>query len=160
MANVRFTILSDLSAESVLSVATDFTERRPQYWPNIDANVYEVHSKSAHSAEVTEGSAVFGGIWAREAYDWAEPNTVRATVQESNAFKPGGIWELRAIPRSEGGCRIEVLNHRQGKGWKGRVIGSMLTLMGGKVLPRQLGQTLDVLAQEAARGVPTMEAIR
>jgi hypothetical protein len=152
MANVKFSVASDLPAETVRAVATDFSEGRPRFWPNIDAKVYRVHRKAAHSAEVTEGSTVFGGIWAREAYDWSEPNTVRAIVQDSNAFRAGGIWELRTTPTPEGGCHIEVLNHRQAIGWRGRVIGAMLTLMGGRVLPRQLQQTLDIAAQEAARG--------
>jgi hypothetical protein len=104
---------------------------------NIDPEVYKVHSKSATSADVTEGSAVIGGIWAREAYDWSEPNTVRATVQDSNAFQPGGTWQLRVTSRPEGCCTIEVLSHRQALGFKGRVIGTMLTLMGSKVLPKQ-----------------------
>ncbi|GAC1513501.1 MAG: hypothetical protein NVS1B3_17980 [Candidatus Dormibacteraceae bacterium] len=151
MAKVRFTIDSGLPVDTVLAVATDFSENRPRYWPNIDPKAYKMHARSATSAEVTEGSAVFGGIWAREAYDWSEPNTVRATVQESNAFQPGGTWQLRATPRPEGGCHIEVLNHRVAKGFKGRVIGTMLALMGSKVLPKQLQQTLDIVAHETGQ---------
>src|ERR1700736_2815352 len=151
MANVRFSIDSSISAESVLVAATDFSENRPRYWPNIDPKTYKVHSRSATAADVTEGSAVFGGIWAREVYDWSEPSTIRATVQESNAFQAGGTWQLRATARPEGGCHIEVLNHRVARGFKGRVIGTMLTLMGSKVLPKQLQQTLDIVATETGQ---------
>jgi hypothetical protein len=65
MAKVRFSIDSYLPAQTVLAIATDFSENRPHYWPNIDPKVYKVHTRSATSAEVTEGSAIFGGIWAR-----------------------------------------------------------------------------------------------
>jgi hypothetical protein len=160
MANMRFRLNSDLPAETVLAVATDFSENRPRYWPNIDPKVYKVHGTSATSADVTEGSAVFGGIWAREAYDWSEPGTVRATVQNSNAFQPGGSWQLRATRCPEGGCHIEVLNHRQARGLKGRVIGTMLTLMGSKVLPKQLQQTLDIVADETGSRVLATEGVR
>lgn len=160
MANVRFSIDSGLPAETVLAVATDFSENRLRYWPNIDPEVYKVHGKSATSADVTEGSAVLGGIWAREAYDWSQPDTVRATVQDSNAFQPGGTWQLRATPRPEGGCQIEVLNHRQARGFKGRVIGTMLTLMGTKVLPKQLQQTLDIVAEGTGSGALATEGVR
>lgn len=68
---------------------------------------------------------------------------MRATVQESNAFRPGGIWQMRATPRPEGGCHIEVINHRQARGLKGVVVGAMLTLMGSQVLPKQFRQTLE-----------------
>jgi hypothetical protein len=143
MANVTFSIDSELPAEAVLAMATDFSENRLRYWPNIDPKVYKLHGKSTTSADVTEGSAMLGGIWARESYDWSEPHTVRATVQDSNAFQPGGIWQLRATPRPEGGCHIEVVNHRVARGLKGSVIGAMLTLMGSQVLPKQFRQTLD-----------------
>ncbi|MGH7687781.1 MAG: SRPBCC family protein [Candidatus Dormibacteria bacterium] len=144
MANINFSIDSDLSAEHVLAVATNFSEERPRYWPSIDAQVYRVHAQSSTTADITEGSAIFGGIWAREAYDWTEPNTVRATVQESNAFQPGGTWELRVTPRPDGGSHIEVRNHRRARGLKGRLVGIMLTVMGTKVLPRQLQKTLEI----------------
>jgi hypothetical protein len=160
MANVRFSIDSDLPADTVLAVATDFSENRPRCWPNIDPRVYNVQSTSATAADVTEGSSVLGGIWAREAYDWSEPGTVRATVQDSNAFRPGGTWQLRATPRPEGGCHIEVLSRRQARGVKGRVIGTLLTLMGSKVLPKQLQQTVDVIANETGSGALATEGVR
>ena len=160
MAKINFALDSDLPAHAVLAVTTDFSENRPGYWPNLDPTVYKVHSTSATSADVTEGSAMLGGIWAREAYDWSEPHTVRATVQDSNAFQPGGTWRLRATPRPEGGCHIEVVNHRQARGFKGRVIGAMLTLMGSKVLPRQFQQTLDIVARETKPGLRATLGIR
>ncbi len=148
MAKISFSIDSNLPSEAVLAAATDFTERRLRYWPNIDRKFYKVHSTTSRSADVTEGSALLGGIWAREAYDWSQPYSVRATVQDSNAFQPGGTWQLRATPRAEGGCHIEVINHRVARGFKGRVIGTMLTLVGAKVLPAQLQQTLDLITRE------------
>lgn len=150
MAKIAFTIDSDLSAETVLAVATDFTENRPRYWPNLNPGVYKLHGRSSTTADVTEGSALLGGIWAREAYDWSEPNTVRATVQDSNAFRAGGTWELRATPRPGGGSHIQVINHREAKGFKGRLIGAMLAVMGAKVLPKQLQQTLDIVSRASA----------
>jgi hypothetical protein len=150
MAKINFSIDSDLPVETVVAVAGDFSERRPHFWTSIDPNVYRVHARTATSADVTEGSAIMGGIWAREAYDTSEPNTVRARVQDSNVFQPGGVWELRATPRPEGGCHIEVLNHRQARGFKGHVLGLMMTVMGGKQLPRSLRETLEIVGKDAA----------
>jgi hypothetical protein len=149
MAKIHFSIDSNLPAETVLAVAGDFSERRLHYWTSIDPKVYKVHARTATSADVTEGSAFLGGIWAREAYDTSEPNVVRARVQDSNVFQPGGVWELCATPRPEGGCHIEVLNHRQARGFRGHVLGAMLTLMGGKHQPRMLQETLDIVRKEA-----------
>jgi hypothetical protein len=146
MAKISFSIDSDLPAGAVLAAAIDFSEKRLRYWPNIDPKTYKVHATTARTADVTEGSAMLGGIWAREAYDWSQPNSVRATVQDSNAFQPGGTWQLQATPRPEGGCRIQVRSHREARGFKGMVIGTMLTVVGPRVLPAQLRQTLDVIA--------------
>jgi hypothetical protein len=150
MARVSFSMDADLPAEAILAVVTNFSERRPHYWPNIDPKVYQLHSKSGASAVVTEGSAMLGGIWAREAYDWSERSTVRATVMDSNVFRPGGVWELRATPRPEGGSHIQVLSHRQARGFKGHVVGTLLTFMGVKVLSQQLQQTLDIISRETS----------
>src|SRR5437879_6254479 len=102
MAKISFSLDSDLPPETVLAAAADFSDRRPRLWPSIDPNVYRVHSRTATSADVTEGSAVMGGIWAREAYDLTAPDAVRATVQESNVFRPGSTWVLRATPTPGG----------------------------------------------------------
>lgn len=155
MAKITFSIDTKLPVEAVLKAATDFTEDRPRYWPNIDPRMYRVHSMSSTTADVTEGSAMFGGIWARESYDWSKTGTVRATVQESNTFRPGGIWQLRATPLPDGGSHIEVVNHRDARGFKGLVIGAILTLMGTRVLPRQLRLTFDILSKETVPAAAT-----
>jgi hypothetical protein len=149
MATFSFALDSSLPAAAVLDAATDFSERRPRLWPNIDPRAYRVHSLAAGRAEVTEGSATLGGVWARESYDWSPPGTVRATVQDSNVFQPGGTWELRATPQPGGGCRIEVAVRRQAKGPRGRLIGALMTFMGPKVQKQSLQRTLGIIAQEA-----------
>ncbi len=66
MATIKFQVESPLETEEVLAALTDFSERRPELWPAIDANVYRVHKLSDGSALVTEGTDVMGGIWATE----------------------------------------------------------------------------------------------
>jgi polyketide cyclase/dehydrase/lipid transport protein len=149
MASFEFAVDSSLPAAAVLDAATDFSERRPHLWPNIDPRVYRVHSLAPGRAEVTEGSAALGGVWARESYDWSRPGIVRATVQESNIFHPGGTWELRATAQPGGGCRVEVSIHRQARGARGRLVGAMMTLGGRRIHTRLLEKTLAIVAGEA-----------
>jgi hypothetical protein len=92
MVEIRFSAKSTASSERVLAAATDFSERRPQLWPNLDPKVYKVFEVGEHTAEAMEGSPVLGGIWARERYDWSTPGVVRAEVQDSNVFGPGSSW--------------------------------------------------------------------
>jgi hypothetical protein len=44
-----------------------------------------------------------------------------ATVVDSNIFKPGSTWELRATP-ANGGSRVEVIAVRHLKGFRGRLL--------------------------------------
>jgi len=145
MAKLNYGVDSTLGTEPILSATVDFSERRPEIWPAISRKFYRVHDLGDCCAEVTEGSDVMGGVWARERYDWSQSGVVRATVQESNIYKKGGVWELRALPNGSGGTHIEVLNHRQAKGLKGHVIGAMLQLSGRKMLAKSLAQTVAIV---------------
>jgi len=142
MAKLNYGVDSTLAPEAILNATVDFSDRRPEIWPAISRKFYRVHDLGDCCAEVTEGSDVMGGMWARERYDWSQSGVVRATVQESNIFKSGGVWELRARPNEGGGTRVEVLNHRQAKGLKGLVIGAMLQLSGRKMLAESLAKTV------------------
>jgi hypothetical protein len=147
MSRVAFNLQSELPPERILAAARDFSDRRPELWPMISRHFYKVHAAGGTWADVTEGSDVFGGIWARERYDWSTPGMIRAVVQDSNVFKPGGIWEMCVRP-SDGGSRIEVINDRQGRTLKGRIMRGMLAIMGRKVLAAEMRQTLGILAQQ------------
>jgi len=98
-----------------------------------------------------------GGVWARERYEWSEPGLVRATVQDSNVFQKGGVWELRATPNGNGGTRIEVLNHRQAKGLKGHIIGALLQLTGRQALTKSLERTVALVERNAMAKSPEPE---
>jgi hypothetical protein len=138
MATIRFEVESPLEPEAVLEALTDFSERRPELWPAIDPKVYRVHEESVSSALVTEGTAVMGGIWATELYEWDGSETVRATIHESNFWHPGGTWELTAAPRAGGGSVLRVTRDRRAKNAKARVLELMMRLVGARVLAREL----------------------
>jgi hypothetical protein len=135
---IRFEVESPLEPETVLRALVDFSERRPQLWPAIDPNVYRVHDVSDSSALVTEGTDFMGGIWATELYEWNGSNTVRATIQESNLWHPGGTWELTARPREGGGCFLEVKRDRRAKNAKGALTEFMMRLVGARLLAKEL----------------------
>ena len=110
----------------------------------LDPETYQVHEVGAASADVTEGSAVMGGIWARESYDWSLQGTVRAVVRESNVFAPGRSWELTVEALPDGGSGVSWLARRRGAGFKGRLLTTMLRFRGEKVLAGYLEETLSV----------------
>jgi hypothetical protein len=138
MARVEFEVESPAGPETVLANLVDFGERRPQLWPAIDPDVYEVHRVGEDWAEVTEGTDVMGGIWARERYDWSEPGVVRATIQDSNFWHPGGTWTLRAERGSNGGSRLSVTRDRRPKVVRARVLEGLLRVAGARMLASEL----------------------
>ena len=154
MPKIQFSIDSDVPAERVLTAITDFSDDRPRLWPNIAREVYELHAEGENWAECTEGGTEFGGVWARERYEWS-PGHVRATVVESNIFA-SGTWDLRVEPRG-GGSHIEVCNHRRVKG-KGRMIAPILMLVGGPFLKKEFGKTLAILRDDPSYAARSAEA--
>ena len=54
-----------------------------------------VHERGENFAEVTEGTWVVGLFWERNRYEWSRPESVKATVIDSN------IFSLAAPGRSE-----------------------------------------------------------
>jgi hypothetical protein len=150
MVEVRFEVETPLSAERVLAAATDFSEARPQIWSGIDPNRYRVHSLGESTAEVTEGGREFGGIWARERYDWSNPGEVTARVLDSNVFRPGSRWELRVRPTPAGGSRVEWASFRQPNGLKGRLLVLVLRIAGRRHLRGYLHETLSRLQGQTA----------
>ncbi|MGH2724144.1 MAG: SRPBCC family protein [Actinomycetota bacterium] len=145
MLEITFTMDTPVPSERILAAATDFSERRPERWADIDPNVYRVHGAGDTWAEVTEGERTLGGIWARERYDWSTPGVVRAEVQDSNVFGTGSSWELRAAPREVGGSTVHWTTHRVDKGFKGRFLVLMMRLAGRQELRKRLRRTLDAL---------------
>jgi hypothetical protein len=140
LAKLSYGVDSRLGPDPILRATVDFSERWPEIWPNVSRKFYRVHELGDCWAEVTEGST--GGTWARERYEWPNPGMVRATVQDSNIFQPGGIWELRARPKEGGGTRIDVLYHRQARGLKGHLGGALMQLLGRKLASWSLAQTM------------------
>src|SRR5205807_4195574 len=87
----RFDVDADtkLSPERVREAYLDFTERRPDIWPGLARDLYKVYTVGEKQAEIQEGSTKPFKVWARERYDWSDPQTVTWTVLESNFSSPG-----------------------------------------------------------------------
>jgi hypothetical protein len=140
---VHFDLKSTLAPQAVLTALTDFGPSRSDVWPNVDRTHFKVHSQGPGWAEVTEGSAVAGGVWERERYSWdATARTVAIETLDSNTWGAGSRWDYRLTPGADGGTAIEVTVVRNGKGWRGRLLGIGLSLAGAGMLRSQMAQAL------------------
>ncbi|MGH2740441.1 MAG: SRPBCC family protein [Actinomycetota bacterium] len=131
MARVEFDIETSVTPERVLEGLTDFTERRPDIWPGLKREMYEVHEVGDTWADVTEGTG--GSVWARERYDWASPGKVTWTVQESGFCAPGSFISADVTPR-DGGSRIHITWERTPTTLLGRMIAVLIVLTRGAAL--------------------------
>jgi hypothetical protein len=115
MPTVRVVEETPVALELVLEAARDFSERRAELWPDVHVEHLQIHEVGETFADVTEGNPwPIGYVWERLRYDWSEPGSVKAVVSDSNIFKPGSTWEIRATP-ADGGSRVEVIGVRHGR---------------------------------------------
>jgi len=152
MINIQVTTTSTVKPQDFLAALTDFTERRPTIWPNLDPGFYKVHASGPNWAEVTEGSNNPNGVWERDRYDWSQPGKVRIEVLDSNAFVTGSYWEYLVAPDGQGGSLIEMTLHRTGKGFKGRALTAFLGVVGRGFFLKSLKKTLAQVEQAQATG--------
>jgi hypothetical protein len=110
---------TDVSADTIRRALLDFSDERPNRWPQLDPKTYEVHWVSETSAEVTEGSP-FPKVWSRERYDWSHPTIITWTAQESNFCTPGSHVSMDVQPQASGGSAVTVTWDRTAanlRGW-------------------------------------------
>ena len=117
MPRVHVVEATSASPEQVIEAARDFTPRRAELWRDVHVEHLHVHEQGETWAEVTEGNPwPIGLVWERIRYDWSQPDALRGTVLDSNLFKPGSTWEIRATAAADGGSRVEITAVRKLRG--------------------------------------------
>ncbi|MGH2767194.1 MAG: hypothetical protein ACRDKA_15000 [Actinomycetota bacterium] len=121
-----------MPADTVIGALTDFTDRRPELWPDLDPEIYGVEELHASSAVVREGQRK-PRLWAIEEYDWSVPSTVTWPARESNFCAPGSFMSARLEPAPGGRSRMQVTWNRSGVGVKGKMIVGIMRLTCGRL---------------------------
>ncbi len=150
MGKIHYEADGAVSPDRFIAALTDFSEGRPALWPNLDIKFYKLHESGDTWAEVTEGTDVLGGVWAREHYDWSEPGHVRLRLVEARDFRPGTFIDYRVTARDGGGCHVAVDFQRIAASPRGRLVGAGVQLGGARRFARDLKVTLDRLGGVAA----------
>ena len=140
MPTISVQLTTTKSPEEVRQILTDFSPARADAWPGVDLSHLEVHDSGEDWVEVTEGNKIG---WERERYTWDDgAGTVTATTIDSNLWAAGSRWDYRLVP-VDGGTRVEVTLHRIGKGIKGKAVGALLPLIGGRMISAGLNSALN-----------------
>jgi hypothetical protein len=133
--------------EQFLAALTDFGPGRSKLFGNSADEYLKVHRQGPKEADVTEGS---GGIWERLHYDWSNPNRVVMTTTDSNLWggRSGHVYTFTRRP--DGMTDLDAVVVRDGKNLKGRLLGAVLGVFGGRVLGGELAKTVKAI--EARNG--------
>lgn len=146
MAKIHYEADGEIPAERFIAALTDFSDRRPELWPNLDTKFFRLFERGDTWAEVQEGTDVLGGVWGRERYDWSEPGRVTLTLLESPDFRPGTVIDYHVNDRPGGRCHVAVDFQRIAASPRGRFVGAVVQLTGVGRFSKDLREALARLA--------------
>jgi hypothetical protein len=139
MSVTRFNFNSSLTPAEGVAALTDFGAARPDAWSSIDRAHFSVHDIGDNWAEVTEGNA---SAWERARYEWDEAaGKVDITTHDSKLFGRGGGWTFLFAPQP-GGSRVDVQLTRSPTSLKGKLLASLLPLVGPSSLKKSFSGPL------------------
>src|SRR6185295_13780198 len=98
---------------------------RSKIWGNSSESSLKVHDRGPNQADVTEGS---GGIWERLHYDWSDPTHVVLTTTDSNIWGGASGHTYTFTVHANGTTEIDVDVIREGRNWKGKMLGLVSSL--------------------------------
>ena len=147
MTRIEFDLRTDAPPEAVREALLDFSERRPERWPGLPRDQYEVYDVGDTWAEIREGYR--GPIWVRERYEWSASGRIVFTAVDSGFAKVGSHVEVDIEPAEGGGSTVHVNWVRWGKGVFGRLFVGLMGLTRGFFIRRSIQSGLDVVAAQS-----------
>ena len=142
MATIHFHETTHATPEQFVEALTDFGPGRSQLFANSADDYLKVHEQTPDDADVTEGSH---GIWERLHYDWSNPEHIVLETTDSNVWggRSGHTYTLTRKPN--GTTDVDVVVVREGKNFKGRLLGAVLGVFGKGVVGKAFEKTLRVI---------------
>jgi hypothetical protein len=151
MPKVEMDVESTVTPERVRAALLDFSARRPEIWPGIEPSLYEVYSVGVTSADIQEGSKAPGmTMWAKEHYDWSDPDLITWTVRQSNFCAPGSYVSAAISPRPGGGSRVHVTWNRTPTTIGGRIATLLILATKGMPVSASFKKALSKLEKSTA----------
>jgi hypothetical protein len=142
MATIHLEQTTTATPEQFVAGLTDFGPGRSKLFGNSADGYLEVHDRGPGQADVTEGSR---GVWERLHYDWSDPNHVVLTTTDSNVWGAGSGHTYTLTRQPDGTTEVDVVVVREGKNFKGRLLGIAAGLFGKRVLSKALENTVKAI---------------
>ena len=142
MSTIHFKQTTTATSEQFIAGLTDFGPGRGKLFGNSTDDYLKVHEKGSTYADVTEGSS---GIWERLHYDWSDPKQVVLTTTDSNLWggRSGHTYTFTQQPN--GTTDVDVAIVREGKNFKGRMLGVFLGIVGKGQLEKVFARSLKAI---------------
>ena len=142
MSTIYLHCRTSATPKQYIAGLTDFGPGRSKLFGNSADEYLKVHHRGRSEADVTEGS---GGIWERLHYDWSDPNHVVLTTTDSNVWGGASGHTYTFTRRPDGTTDIDVVVVRDGKNFKGRVLGLVLGTIGKRVLKSAFENSVEAI---------------
>jgi len=142
MTTIQLHETTTATPEQFVAGLTDFGPGRAELFGNSADSYLKVHDKSAHEADVTEGSR---GTWERLHYDWSDPHRVVLNTTDSNAWANSSTHTYTLNSRPDGKTDVDVVVVRHGKNLKGHLLAGVLTLIGKSFLGKPFHNTITAI---------------
>jgi hypothetical protein len=143
-AGIHLHQTTTLTPEQYIAGLTDFGPGRSKLFGNSAHDYLKVHSLGHTEADVTEGS---GGIWERLHYDWSNPDHVVLTTTDSNVWGGASGHTYNFTRHPDGTTDIDVVVVRDGKNFKGRLLGFVLRTIGRSVLEKAFVNSIKAIEE-------------
>jgi hypothetical protein len=142
MTTIRLHETTSATPEQFVAGLTDFGPGRAELFGNSADDYLQVHDKSAHRADVTEGSR---GTWERLTYDWSDPDRIVLNTTDSNTWANTSTHTYTLTPRPDGKTDVDVIVVRHGKNLKGHLLAGALTVIGKGFLGKAFHNTINAI---------------
>jgi hypothetical protein len=139
---IHFHKTTTLTPEQFIAGLTDFGPGRSKLFNNSADEYLKLHHLGRTDADVTEGS---GGIWERLHYNWSDPNNVVLTTTDSNVWGGASGHTYTFTRHSNRTTDIDATVIREGKNFKGRLLGIVLRTVGKRVLERAFDNSVKAI---------------
>ena len=150
MSTIHLHQTTTLTPEQYIAGLTDFGAGRSKLFANSADEYLKLHQLGRNDADVTEGS---GGIWERLHYEWSDPNQVVLTTTDSNIWGGTSGHTYTFTRHLDGSTDIDVTVVREGKNFKGWLLGYVLGTIGRSVLEKAFVNSVKAI--EARNGLAT-----
>jgi hypothetical protein len=142
MATIHIKQTTTLTPEQFIGGLTDFGPGRSKLFSNSADEYLKVHDQGPGHADVTEGSA---GIWERLNYDWSDPDHVVLTTTDSNVWGGHSGHTYTFTRQPNGTTDVDVVVVRDGKNFRGRMLGFVFGIVGKRTLENGFQKTIGAM---------------